>query len=486
MTLPHTAASGLSRRDFLRKTLLASSAFTLAACRSGDGITTAAAPPQDLSPLMPVPPAPPASPAPTPAPIPAPTPPSPAPPATPPALKRVSNLPNIGALQAADANGVRLPAGFSSRIVAVQGERPVAAKAFTWHLDPDAGACFAQPDGGWIYVSNSEEGGFNPLVPVQPDGTFGGNGGVGALRFAADGTVVDAYAILENSNNNCAGGLTPWGTWLSCEEIESGWVWECDPTGATAAVLRKALGRFNHEAAGVDPLSNIVYLTEDRGDGCFYRFIPATPNVGGRADLTSGVLEVAVVAGEDVMQTRAVSWLPIPNPQPGYTPRLEDGTFGTGLGIGGFSETELRFQVADATKFAGGEGIWYHAGLMYFTTKGDNRVWCYDLAAATLDVVYDDDWYADRPLTGVDNIVVSDFGDVIVAEDGGNMELVIVTPDRAYPLLQVEHAGSEIAGPAFSPDGTRLYFSSQRGPSAGGMRGVTFEVTGPFFIDVPV
>lgn len=436
-------AMSLSRRQFLRYTLFSSGAIALAGC-------------SESSPMV------------EPAPV--------LPPTTPPTptLKRVSNLPNVGPLLAPDANGVRLPAGFSSRIVAVEGQPPVAGGSYAWHLDPDAGACFATPDGGWIYVSNSEEGGFNPLVPIQADGTYGGNGGVGALRFDRDGQVVDAYPILQNSNNNCAGGLTPWGTWLSCEEIGSGWVWECDPSGAEPAVLCKALGRFNHEAAAVDPATNVVYLTEDRGDGCFYRFVPATPNVGGRADLGAGVLEVAVVEGEDPMQTRPVRWLPVPNPQPRYLP-----------GFDVFLETETRNQVAEATRFNGGEGIWYHQGLVYFTSKGDNRVWCYDLAAATLDVVYDDDWYADRPLTGVDNIVISPFGDILVAEDGGNMELVIVTPERAYPLVQVEHADSEMAGPAFSPDGTRLYISSQRGPSASGARGVTFEITGPFFIDVP-
>lgn len=430
----------LSRRQFLRYTLYTSGALALTGC---DGVSAPVAGPD------PVPP-------------PAGT------------TRRVSNLPNVGPLLEPDANGVRLPAGFSSRIVAIEGEPPVAGGSYRWHLDPDAGACFPTADGGWIYVSNSEEGGFNPLVPIQADGTYGGNGGVGALRFNRDGTLVDAYPILQNSNNNCAGGPTPWGTWLSCEEIGSGWVWECDPAGVEPAVLRKALGRFNHEAAAVDPRTNVVYLTEDRGDGCFYRFVPATPNVGGRPDLGSGVLEVAVVEGEDAGQTRPVRWLAVPTPQPRYLP-----------GFDVFLDTETRLQVAEATKFNGGEGIWHHQGLIYFTSKGDNRVWCYDLAAATLDLVYDDDWYADRPLTGVDNLTVSQFGDILVAEDGGNMELVVVSPDRAWPLLRVEHADSEIAGPAFSPDGTRLYFSSQRGPSASGARGVTFEVTGPFFVDVP-
>jgi len=377
---------------------------------------------------------------------------------------KASNLDRIGPLRAADANGVRLPEGFSSRIVAVQGEMPVAGSSYRWHLDPDGGACFATPDGGWIYVSNSEEAGFNPLAPL------GGNGGVGALRFAADGTLGSAYPILRNTRNNCAGGLTPWGTWLSCEEVADGWVYECDPFGNSEARQLPALGRFNHEAVAVDPQTGWLYLTEDRPDGCLYRF-RANQLVSGRPDWSAGgVLEVAEVLGEEVMATRGMRWHPVPIPQPRYS-------------FGSFQDPETRTQVPQAMRFDGGEGIWYHAGLIYFTTKGDNRVWCHDLRAGTLDLIYDDDWYPDRPLTGVDNITVSRFGDVLVAEDGGNMELVVVTPERAYPLCQVEHADSEIAGPAFSPDGTRLYFSSQKGPSRGGNRGVTFEIQGPFFRD---
>ncbi|PPE73088.1 translocation protein TolB [Solimonas fluminis] len=375
---------------------------------------------------------------------------------------RVSNLDRIGPLGAADANGVRLPAGFRSRIVAVQGEPPAAGSSYRWHVDPDGGACFAMPDGGWVYVSNSEEAGFNLLAPS------GGNGGVGALRFGADGTLNSAYPILRNTRNNCAGGLTPWGTWLSCEEVVDGWVYECDPSGAAEAQRVPVLGRFNHEAVAVHPQTGYLYLTEDRGDGCFYRFRPAG-TASGRPDWSAGgVLEVLEAIGDDPRRTRALRWHAVPTPQPRYR-------------SGSFQDPETRNQVVAATRFNGGEGIWYHAGLMYFTSKGDNCVWCHDLRADTLDLVYDDDWYPERPLSGVDNITVSQFGDVLVAEDGGNMELVVVTPERAYPLCQVEHADSEIAGPAFSPDGSRLYFSSQRGPSRGGNRGVTFEITGPFF-----
>ena len=104
-------------------------------------------------------------------------------------------------------------------------------------------------------------------------------------------------------------------------------------------------------------------------------------------------------------------------------------------------------------------------GIVYFTTKVDNRVWAYDTAAESLRIIYDDDRFGDPILTGVDNVIVAPGGDVMVAEDGGDMQIVAITPaGDVYPFLQVVgQIGSEIAGPAFDPSGTRLYFSSQRG-----------------------
>lgn len=119
--------------------------------------------------------------------------------------------------------------------------------------------------------------------------------------------------------------------------------------------------------------------------------------------------------------------------------------------------------------------------MVYFTTKGDNRVWSYDAGINRLEVVYDAALHAASPLRGVDNLIVSRAGEIFVAEDGDNMQLCLITPDRIVaPFFELEgHDGSEITGPAFSPAGDRLYFSSQRGAGNGGI-GVTFEVGGPF------
>ena len=140
-----------------------------------------------------------------------------------------------------------------------------------------------------------------------------------------------------------------------------------------------------------------------------------------------------------------------------------------------------RYQIKQRTTFDGGEGIWYHAGIVYFTTKGDNRIWAYNTLSKELNIVYNAAFYLNPMLTGVDNITANAAGELLVAEDGGDMQIVVVTPDTVTPLLQVvDHDRSEITGPSFSPDGKRLYFSSQRGASGESRDGVTFEITGPF------
>ena len=129
-----------------------------------------------------------------------------------------------------DENGVVLPAGFTSRVVAVAGE-PVGDTGHEWHLFPDGAATFDDGDGGWYHTVNSE-------VFIE------GQGGVSAVHYDADGEIIDAYPVLAGTIANCAGGPTPWGTWLSCEEdfaSDRGQVYECDPTGATEAIPRPAM-----------------------------------------------------------------------------------------------------------------------------------------------------------------------------------------------------------------------------------------------------
>src|SRR5687768_9403474 len=230
-----------------------------------------------------------------------------------------------------DANGVQLPPGFTSRIIGRSGQR-VSGTSYTWHWAPDGGACFA--DGtGWIYVSNSE-------IPFL--------GGASSVRFAADGRITGAYRILSGTRVNCAGGATPWGTWLSCEEHTRGQVWECDPRGKDEAVPRPAMGIFEHEAVAVDPHGRRVYLTEDNAAGGFYRFTPEN-----YPDLSSGKLAVA-----RLRKDRSVEWVRVPDPSAATTPTRE--------------------QVDGMTRFNRGEGIWFDSGIVYLCTTNDSKIHTFD------------------------------------------------------------------------------------------------------------
>jgi hypothetical protein len=367
-----------------------------------------------------------------------------------------------GPLGPFDGNGIALPAGFRSREIA-RGAAPVKGSSppYLWHQATDGQATFptlgrgGAPDGGWILVANSE-------MPIP------GLGGVSAVEFAPDGNVERARRILAGTTLNCAGGPTPWGTWLSCEEHELGRVWECDPTGANAAVARPAMGVFTHEAACVDPVRRRVYMTEDVEDGCLYRFTPAE-----FPDLSRGLLEVARVGDGG-----RVTWATVPDP-------------------GGGAVNPTRNQVAGAARFDGGEGLWYDRDVVYFTTKGNDRVWAYHAEEARLEVLYDRASVGpDAPLSGVDNITVSPSGDIYVCEDGRDHDICVITPEmeiarflkldpelHAGPPEGSPVAGNETVGVVFDPSGGRMYFGAQRSFGLGVdavPRGVVYEIEGPF------
>ena len=330
-----------------------------------------------------------------------------------------------------NADGWRLPPGFTSRLLAVSGQ-PVGATAHVWHQLPDGGACAARRDGGWVYLSNGE--------------TASRGGGVSAISFDAGGAITGAYDVLAGTTRSCSGGMTPWGTYLSGEEHSAGQVYECNPLAPGQGVLRSALGTFNHEMIAIDPLTGYVYMVEDHAAGRLYRFVPKR-----RGDLSTGTLYAATVTRSKV--TWSVTSATAPN------------------------------RAANTTVFSGGEGAWIMRGVLYITTKSDVRVYRLDLAGQQISVFYD---YATVPtstLNAVDNVAGHEpSGDLFVAEDGGNMEIGLLTTVGPATVTRFGRLMgqdlSEVSGLAFSPDHSRLYVSSQRGID--GTTGRTYEISGPF------
>ncbi len=384
------------------------------------------------------------------------------------------------------------PAGFDVRVVMRAGVNPVtkAAAGTLGHVNPDGGAVYTTEDGGWVYVSNSE---------TTP-------GGVGALRFDAQGNVIDYYRICSGTRNNCAGGKTPWGTWITCEEVTGGYAYECDPLGSPATQRRlDALGARNgREAVAIDPIHHVCYQTLDTSAGKFVRFVSSAEDLEVRPD---GFTRMRLELG-----TTQRLYIPPFAELPGYDNTVvpNDAAGSARLRqarpIGWVSDTGT-----NGTNFNGGEGIWYYEipeglrtiptagtvptrGVIFFATKGDNRLWAIDVENDLIELLYDthnDQAFRNlRNVNGapgnfnqVDNVVVSPGGDVLVAEDGTAMRLAILLNGLpAKLLMQITAGNSEICGPAFTPDGSRLYFSSQRGPSGPtgtASSGVIYEMTVP-------
>lgn len=410
-----------------------------------------------------------------------------------------------------DPNGIlSLPEGFSYRILATAGET-VMEDGHPTPGDMDGMGAFATGSLTTLVYNHEISGTETTPVPDLPGLTYdaGANGGTTSIEVDSQGRRVREYVSAAGHHNNCAGGVTPWQTWLTCEETEQrkigrflqdhGYVFEVSPVQAEnpgkSNVPLRFLGRFAHEAVAVDPRTNVIYETEDAAgpNGLYFRWVPPAGFRGGKGALvalaqgpggdTAGRLQamrcsrgsrhVADLSEATQPGTQyAVTWVDVPDRDA--------------------RTTSVRRQLADdqVTRARKLEGAWWADGGAYFVSsfarrsdgshnEHDGQVWFYDPAkeTVTLTTIFgytpEDQ---DSDVDGPDNITVSPYGGVILAEDGaGAQHLVGVTEQgKSYLLARNEQGGSEFTGPVFSPDGGTLYACIQSGP------GRVFAITGPW------
>ena len=319
-------------------------------------------------------------------------------------------------------------------------------------------------------------------------------GGTTTLEFdQATGTIGEAWASLAGTAVNCAGGPTPWGSWLSCEETilgpggdnnyldPHGYVFEVPAHTASDARPLRSMGRFVHEAVAIDPATGIVYETEDRKTAGFYRFVPtenANLAAGGRLEMLAiaDAPQADTRVGQTARTWHPVTWVPIDDPDPAE--RVDDAVFSQGFAGGG-------------AVFARLEGAWYGGFRIYFvsTSGGDaqlGQVWEFNPAADQLRLLFESP--SADVLDMPDNICVSPRGGLVLCEDGDSDQFVrgLTVDGHIFPfaknniVLAEEHNGiagdfrqREFAGATYSPDGDWLFFNAQT-------PGITFGVTGPW------
>jgi hypothetical protein len=398
----------------------------------------------------------------------------------------------------ADPNGLLdLPPGFSYRVISQLGD-PMD-DGDTVPDRADGMGCFSGPTPGIVILVRNHElhirhasgAGFGATAAARPswgktpDGAPIAGGTTTLHVDLASGRVTRQFRSLYGTIRNCAGGQTPWRSWLTCEEDvtkagrgsdrDHGWLFEvpADATGPITPQPLTAMGRFNHEAVAIDPDTGIAYLTEDRDDSLLYRFVPAVPGqmarggqlqvlaLGGVADTRNW--HAATVAKGAAMDVR---WIDIDNPE---APDDDLRTRGAAMG---------------AAKFARGEGIWFGRRELYFacTSGGAARlgqIFKLEIGgrrrADRLTLHYES--AAIDQFNFGDNLTIMPNGDLMVCEDAysatvDNHLRIITAAGEAFPFGRIR-IQTEPAGACFSPDG-RAMFVNIYSPTK------TLMITGPW------
>ncbi len=424
----------------------------------------------------------------------------------------------IGPLRPDPDRILDLPDGYSYTIVSRAGER-MNDGLLVPHAH-DGMAAFPGEDGRIILVCNHEltpayfvHSAFADGLNTPPDAvtdkiydqgggkTPGAGGTTTTIYNPETRTTERQHLSLAGTELNCAGGPTPWGSWLSCEECfespgnglsagrivrrdkKHGYVFEVPSSaeGLVEPIPIRAMGRFEHEATAVHEPTGIVYMTEDRHHSLFYRYIP---NVPGKLH-EGGKLQALVIDGQPAFMTH--NWSSEAQIVPGESLR----TRWIDLDKVDSRKNDLRLRgtTQGAATFARGEGLWNANGDMVFTcTIGGparlGQVFAYRPGPHEGQALEGDDpgqltliaeASHESILRNADNITFAPWGDLIVCEDtSSHCGLVGIRPDGSqYQLADNAHTNSELAGACFSPDGKTLFVNIQ-------YPGMTLAITGPF------
>ncbi len=382
-------------------------------------------------------------------------------------------------------------------------------RSFGWTGDPldsgaptpgahDGMAAFPGPGGTVTLIRNHE---LSPARVFDAALAYDRQAGGGTTTITFDpatGLVTSSRTSLAGTLRNCAGGATPWNSWLTCEETTlgpadhpgleraHGYVFDVPVDGRPTLEPLVAMGRFVHEAVAVDPETSIVYETEDQRRSGLYRFTPRSPRRladGGRLQMLAidAAPRTDLRLGQHAGVTRGIHWVDIAQPDKAHVDAGKfdgGGVFSQGLEGGGAIFGRL-------------EGAWYSAGRVFVTSTdgGDakmGQVWELDIRNQALRLIYESP--GAEVLNMPDNLVVSPRGGLVLCEDGTANPCVhgltrdgkIVRFARNNVVLNGERNGiagdfrhREFAGATFSPDGRWLFLNIQT-------PGFTVAITGPW------